>query len=247
MSEKDKAKLLEHLRQAHGGEKPAKKITLIRRETTEIKKADSSGRARTIQVEVRKRRVVAPVAAAEPLNASRRLSKSVASRRRKAKPPRLWMSRSWLRARKKRDCRLNWQHARRPKCRPNKNAASAKPPRKPLRPELQAAAVATAAKVEEAAPVAVATRRQPGRRHVAQTGTQARRQDNQTQQKAQTEAKSSPWDEKGAQETHSGQDRRKNRRLDAPLCAHRAMTSTPSMLPRPNMPSPCRPNLSCMR
>jgi translation initiation factor IF-2 len=38
---------------------------LIRRETTEIKKADSSGRARTIQVEVRKRRVVAPTAAAE--------------------------------------------------------------------------------------------------------------------------------------------------------------------------------------
>jgi translation initiation factor IF-2 len=65
MSEKDKAKLLEHLRQAHGAEKPAKKITLIRRETTEIKKADSSGRARTIQVEVRKRRVVAPTAAAE--------------------------------------------------------------------------------------------------------------------------------------------------------------------------------------
>jgi translation initiation factor IF-2 len=65
VSEKDKAKLLDHLRQAHGGEKPAKKITLIRRETTEIKKADSSGRARTIQVEVRKRRVVAPIAAAE--------------------------------------------------------------------------------------------------------------------------------------------------------------------------------------
>ncbi|MGA8862255.1 MAG: translation initiation factor IF-2 [Gallionella sp.] len=65
MSEKDKTKLLEHLRLAHGGEKPAKKITLIRRETTEIKKADSSGRARTIQVEVRKRRVVAPNASAE--------------------------------------------------------------------------------------------------------------------------------------------------------------------------------------
>ena len=65
LTEKDKAKLLEHLRQAHGADKPAKKITLIRRETTEIKKADSSGRARTIQVEVRKRRVVAPAAAAE--------------------------------------------------------------------------------------------------------------------------------------------------------------------------------------
>ncbi|MCG6933412.1 MAG: translation initiation factor IF-2 [Gallionella sp.] len=67
LTEKDKAKLLEHLRQAHGAEKPAKKITLIRRETTEIKKADSSGRARTIQVEVRKRRVVAPTSAAEPV------------------------------------------------------------------------------------------------------------------------------------------------------------------------------------
>ncbi len=65
MSEKDKAKLLEHLRQAHGAEKPARKITLIRRETTEIKKADSTGRARTIQVEVRKRRVVAPAVPAE--------------------------------------------------------------------------------------------------------------------------------------------------------------------------------------
>jgi translation initiation factor IF-2 len=66
LTEKDKAKLLEHLRQAHGAEKPAKKITLIRRETTEIKKADSSGRARTIQVEVRKRRVVAPTPPAAP-------------------------------------------------------------------------------------------------------------------------------------------------------------------------------------
>ena len=65
VSEKDKAQLLEHLRQAHGSEKPAKKITLTRRETTEIKKSDSSGRPRTIQVEVRKRRVVAPTVAAE--------------------------------------------------------------------------------------------------------------------------------------------------------------------------------------
>ena len=74
LTEKDKAKLLEHLRKAHGAEKPAKKITLIRRETSEIKKADSTGRARTIQVEVRKRRVVAPTAAeaaaaAEPVAA----------------------------------------------------------------------------------------------------------------------------------------------------------------------------------
>ncbi len=61
ISEQDKSQLLEHLRGAHGASK--NKITLVRRETTAIKKSDSSGKARTIQVEVRKKRTVAPVAA----------------------------------------------------------------------------------------------------------------------------------------------------------------------------------------
>ncbi len=60
VSETDKAKLLEHLRHAHGVDDSPKKITLTRRETTEIQSSDRSGRSRTIQVEVRKRRVVAP-------------------------------------------------------------------------------------------------------------------------------------------------------------------------------------------
>ncbi|MFA5371671.1 MAG: translation initiation factor IF-2 [Sideroxydans sp.] len=59
ISEQDKAKLLEHLRSAHGASKG--KITVTRRETTAIKKSDSSGRARTIQVEVRKKRTIAPL------------------------------------------------------------------------------------------------------------------------------------------------------------------------------------------
>ncbi len=63
VSEQDKAQLLEHLRTAHGASATGKKITLTRRETTEIKKADSTGKSRTIQVEVRKKRVVAPAAA----------------------------------------------------------------------------------------------------------------------------------------------------------------------------------------
>ena len=58
ISEQDKSQLLEHLRGAHGAGK--NKITLVRRETTAIKKADSSGKSRTIQVEVRKKRTVAP-------------------------------------------------------------------------------------------------------------------------------------------------------------------------------------------
>ncbi len=66
LTEKDKAQLLEHLRSSHGSASAkSKTITLARREMTEIKKADSTGKARTIQVETRKKRVIAPLAAAE--------------------------------------------------------------------------------------------------------------------------------------------------------------------------------------
>src|SRR5262245_7069386 len=57
LTETDKAQLLDYLRQSHGATQPKTRITLTRRQTTEIKKADSTGKARTIQVEVRKKRV----------------------------------------------------------------------------------------------------------------------------------------------------------------------------------------------
>jgi len=57
LSETDKTRLLEYLRKSHGGQEQKKKITLTRKQTSEIKAADSTGRARTIQVEVRKKRV----------------------------------------------------------------------------------------------------------------------------------------------------------------------------------------------
>jgi len=60
VSEQDKTQLLAHLRNAHGGAVKSK-ITLTRRETTEIKTAGSTGKSRTVQVEVRKKRVVAPL------------------------------------------------------------------------------------------------------------------------------------------------------------------------------------------
>lgn len=56
VTDSDKAKLLESLRRSHGGSE-GQKITLTRRQTSEIRQADSSGRSRTIQVEVRKKRV----------------------------------------------------------------------------------------------------------------------------------------------------------------------------------------------
>jgi translation initiation factor IF-2 len=80
LSEQDKARLLDYLRKAHGETAPKAKITLTRKQTTEIKSADSTGKARTIQVEVRKKRTFvkrdaelpveaaapAPIAAPEP-------------------------------------------------------------------------------------------------------------------------------------------------------------------------------------
>jgi len=57
LTEQDKAKLLEYLRRAHGDEKQKSKITLTRKQNSEIKATDSTGRARTVQVQVRKKRV----------------------------------------------------------------------------------------------------------------------------------------------------------------------------------------------
>src|SRR6266498_4966752 len=58
LSDQDKTKLLEYLRKAHGSSEPKNKITLTRKQTSEIiKKSDASGRARTIPVEVKKKRI----------------------------------------------------------------------------------------------------------------------------------------------------------------------------------------------
>ena len=77
LTEKDKTKLLEHLQAAHGSDAGArKKITLTKRETTEIRQADSAGKTRTVQVEVRKKRVL--VKRDEPATAEAPVTKPVA-------------------------------------------------------------------------------------------------------------------------------------------------------------------------
>ncbi|QWD61875.1 translation initiation factor IF-2 [Polynucleobacter sp. MWH-UH25E] len=60
ITDKDKTALLEYLQKAHGNAETGarKKITLIKRESSEIRQADSAGRTRTVQVEVRKKRVL---------------------------------------------------------------------------------------------------------------------------------------------------------------------------------------------
>ncbi len=57
LTDADKHSLLNFLQSSHGtAGVDRKKITLVKKQTTEIKQADASGKARTIQVEVRKKR-----------------------------------------------------------------------------------------------------------------------------------------------------------------------------------------------
>lgn len=56
LTEADKQKLLAHLRPTGAAAGDRKKITMVKKSTSEIKQADASGKARTIQVEVRKKR-----------------------------------------------------------------------------------------------------------------------------------------------------------------------------------------------
>ena len=105
ITEKDKTVLLEHLQKAHGSADTGarKKITLIKRESSEIRQADSAGRTRTVQVEVRKKRVlvkagdkapeetpvapvkeVAPAAPAKPIISEQELEKRAAEATRQA-------------------------------------------------------------------------------------------------------------------------------------------------------------------
>jgi translation initiation factor IF-2 len=94
LTEADKERLLEALRKAHGGaqEAPRKKITITKRQTSEIRQADPSGKSRTIQVEVRKKRVFvkreeseaaeAPAVASTPVISDEEIARREAESRR---------------------------------------------------------------------------------------------------------------------------------------------------------------------
>ena len=57
LTDTDKSRLLEYLRRTHGSAEAKNKITLTRKQTSEIRKTDATGKYRTVQVEVRKKRV----------------------------------------------------------------------------------------------------------------------------------------------------------------------------------------------
>lgn len=84
LSEGDKTKLLESLRLERANEesseapKKPRRITVTRKEKSVIKKADSTGRTRTVQVEVRRRRVFVKNPAAEAARAAEESEKKAA-------------------------------------------------------------------------------------------------------------------------------------------------------------------------
>jgi len=191
LTEKDKAKLLEHLRQAHGAEKPAKKITLIRRETTEIKKADSSGRARTIQVEVRKRRVVAPTTAAEAVTAA---PVQAATPPKKGKAAKV-VNEQELASREE-EARLQAELATRQAA--EVQAKQERSKRKTTKKAVEIEpVVAEVKKVEEAVPVAAAPLVNLAEGTLHKPTPKPGDKIVKLGKKSKTDAKSSPWDEKG--------------------------------------------------
>ncbi len=96
ITEQDKTRLLDYLREMHGNKEEKKKITLTRKQTTEIKKADATGKARTIQVEVRKKRTFVkvdkpaevPVEPEKPVVAPAPIINEVEARKREAEAKR---------------------------------------------------------------------------------------------------------------------------------------------------------------
>ena len=50
LTEQDKNQLLEYLRRVHGTKESKNKITLTRKQTSEIRKTDATGKYRTVQV-----------------------------------------------------------------------------------------------------------------------------------------------------------------------------------------------------
>ncbi len=217
VSEADKAQLLEHLRQSHGAEKPAKKITLTRRETSEIKKADSTGRARTIQVEVRKRRVVAPSpVVAEAAEAPGKVEKAapvlnaeeLATREAEAK------LQAELAARQAAELQAKQDERKRKATKAEIEAAEAEEAQKKAAEQQQAAA--EAAKAATTATTAAAPVEGTLHKPALKPGDKVERP-----VKKAKPAADSPWDDKGHKKRVPAKPAEKGRTWSTPVRAHR--------------------------
>jgi translation initiation factor IF-2 len=247
LTEADKERLLEFLRTSHGtsagGER--KKITLTRKSTSEIKQADASGKARTIQVEVRKKRVFvkrddAPPAVEERGGPSAE-SRTAAPRGRSARPGRAIRRRKRNWPSSAASARSRNARARPPKPLPRPPPKAAEAGCRKLPPRLprsqgrgcQGHGAAAASRQEGQGP-----RRRPGAPR-SRTGT------GQAGRAAQARAARGQGRRQGRRDSAKSADlARRRKAAEAEAAAIRAMMSAPRRCwwPRsPRSPSPTRP------
>jgi translation initiation factor IF-2 len=146
LTEQDKSRLLEHLRKMHGSAEQKNKITLTRKHTSEIKKTDATGKYRTVQVEVRKKRVFVKRDPAEVA------AQAVAAEAPPAPPPQ---------AVDAREIELREEEARREQQLAELQAAELREKQERERKEAEQKAAAEAAQAAPAAPAAPTTLHAP--------------------------------------------------------------------------------------
>ncbi|HEV2430827.1 MAG TPA: translation initiation factor IF-2 [Burkholderiales bacterium] len=146
LTEQDQARLLEHLRKMHGSAEQKNKITLTRKHTSEIKKTDATGKYRTVQVEVRKKRVFVKRDPAEVA------AQAVAAEAPPAPPPQ---------AVDAREIELREEEARREQQLAELQAAELREKQERERKEAEQKAAAEAAQAAPAAPAAPTTLHAP--------------------------------------------------------------------------------------
>ncbi|WP_321797083.1 translation initiation factor IF-2 [Caballeronia sp. J97] len=224
LSETDKARLLDHLRKSHGSaDADKRKITLTRRHTSEIKQSDATGKARTIQVEVRKKRVfvkrdetgaeqaeAAPNHVEEPEVDEAELQRREEEARHAAEQ----LERE-ERELKERQAKLEREEAER---RAREEAAEAERRKQEEEAARRAAAAAQAAEISRAAQAA----RQEARAQVTAEAKQDVKQDVKQNDDAQREAAEKAAEEKAASERAAQREAAKKAEEDARAAAEKA-------------------------
>ncbi|AJK46124.1 translation initiation factor IF-2 [Burkholderia plantarii] len=259
LSETDKARLLDHLRKSHGASDADKrKITLTRRHTSEIKQSDATGKARTIQVEVRKKRTfvkrddVAESGAdasqdqADDVAADAELKRREEEARREAEL--LEQQAQELRERQE---RLEREESER---RAREEAAEAERRRAEQEAATKRAAAAAAAQAQQAAQAAAAAEQAAARAQQAQAPQEpAAAQSNQDEERAaaeraaQREAAKKAEDaaREAADKTRAEQEeiRKRREKAEAEARAIREMMATPrkAQVKAPEPPKPVEP------
>jgi translation initiation factor IF-2 len=249
LTESDKQKLLGYLQASHGtstGER--KKITLVKKSTSEIKQADATGRARTIQVEVRKKRTFvkredgadapaeAAVTEAEPTAAAPMIDEAELSRREEEARRQAELIRRQEEELAEKRRQREEQEARERAAAEEAAAAAALAQKKQ--------AEAAAASAQQAAPAAAAAKDEAAEQAAAQAQAQeqlAREQQAKAQaearEKAAAEAKARS-DEEAARAADLAERRRK---AEAEAAAIRSMMAAPKKVLVAKKPEEAKP------